>query len=394
MPYNPGIAYSGAQSLQSGISQGAGRLADLMMKMADDSGKAKSLRGVIKSYQPDLKTDHMSLRELEGTIQGHAMAQAQGQKDKDNQFRQAQFDQTKDHNAWEKTKAEDDLKLRNRIHQDKLTEDSLNAAYQRDPNNPDNLYKRGLTREGEARTGRLAKTEAGLDRFNQDMAMESERLASIGLPMKPEDEKRIAARAGVLGDPHVSQYLHQQGGNGRGAPSFEEHRDSNGRLYATWGGQMLASPAPVGQEGGEITYRDSSGNEIGTMVPNGKGGYTRLPGTTMSDATRLKAIEANNTLAMRLDAAKKQNNPDAIAEIQGEIDDLKSIMNRGRAVPGGAQKPLEKAEAEASAIDADAIPQGKRKEAEDLINAFRAKPSAARRLELLKKLGAMAKGSK
>lgn len=329
MPYNPGIASTVGPSLQAGISQGAGRLAALFEGMANDASKAKSLRQVVKAYNPDIPTDHLSLGELEGIVQGQAIKQAQQRQSLADQMQRDGLEIQRGH-----------LRLSEALGKDQMAA----RAWQQNPDNPNNRLIGAETDQIRRRLDSVAQGDERMQRFNRAYADRAASLGSIGLTPNPSDMTSLAAQMGVLGDPNVDRLLSE---------TLRHHGDSEAPLteaftedpitqqrFVKYGKQILPSGVAARQEDNElIPQKDEKGRTIGYAMRGAKGAKTfvRDP-SQLSPQERIGLRKAIADAKLLLDP---KGDPTEQAALQSDIEEMRSQLGSG-----GVAKPTGNRQAE------------------------------------------------
>jgi vacuolar-type H+-ATPase subunit I/STV1 len=324
MPYAPGITYTGGESIARGIESLGQSVGQGLAKLQENSQKAKSLRQVVKAYNPDLPTDHMSLGDLEGMVQGEAIKQAQRTQSLAEQLKQEQLAVQKGH----------------------LTLSQQQQAYHQSPDNPANVYQGSLSKQLEAGINDRKESANRLENFNRAMSDEAKRLGQIGLNLNANDVMRLAAQTGTLGDQNVDRVLSAQtrwGGDGGGSladvlkEDFTEDPET-GQRFVKYGKQILPSGArPITGQMDAVPVRDADGKTISYVRQDGRGRMVSVNpmerAMTAQDRSRLRKDiqEAELMLPGIKDPAEKKRH-------QEDIDAMRSQL-RGETTTSAAGSP-------------------------------------------------------
>jgi len=367
MPYTV-APYTGAHALQAGISQGAGRLASFFQGMAADAGKAKSLRQVVKAYNPDMPTDHLGLAELEGIVQKSAIEESRRKQSLAEQVQQDQLGMQRESIALRQQE----------------------SAWHRDPTNPSNQFMGAQTDQMRGSLARATSSEAGMQQFNRGLADQFQRLGEIGLQPNADDVTRLAAQNGMAGDPQVgrlSESMRRFGGENGADPTLSEsftQDPESGQRFVKFGKQILPSGSARSDTDDQlIPQRDpESGRVIGYAMRGAKGNKTfvRDP-EALGPAERIAIRKAISEAKTMISPTMK---PEDRAAVESDIAELQSQLT-GRRTSGGRPPDgqADKAEPENIVLSPEVVRQAD--EIKLAVRQGKMKREAA--VEALRKLG-------
>jgi hypothetical protein len=338
MPYAPGVEYRGGELIAQGITSAANSLAQGYERRKQESQRAKALRGVVRAYQPDMATDHLSLGDLEGLVQQQAIQEAKRKQGLAEQMQAKQMALQQDRERWNQTMDHSNLTM-------DAEKQNQNAAY---------MGAQQQTME-DVRTRRQAE-DARLGAFNQALG---ERFGPAGnevaTPPSLSEIVGLAARSGVLGHPEVDQTIRALGVAGRGAdadneslsPSFVEDPQTRNR-FVTFGRQILPSGVTASASAPEVrSITGPNGEDLGNVQWNGKGWSPVKQAVRLPPGVQKVAVENMAQLSGALAAAKR---PEDRASIQAEIDHWQQYLPEPatpRAAPAAPQAdPANNAEAQ------------------------------------------------